>query len=179
MRTEIRMAGFGGQGIITMGRILGRACVLYDKGSAVLTEDYGPEKMGGWSKADLVISDDEIRYPLVERPDIFVALSQDGYDRFKETVNPEGQALFEKELVQPEKEWKPKTTFVPALQTATELGKKVVANIVMIGALVEMTKVVSLEAARRAIMDSIPKGTEELNEAAFEKGRNLAQGGAS
>ncbi len=179
MRTEIRMAGFGGQGIITMGRILGRACVIYDKGSAVLTEDYGPEKMGGWSKADIVISDEEIRYPLVERPDIFVALAQDGYDRFKETVNPQGQALFEKELVHPEKGWKPKTSFIPALQTATDLGRKVVANIVMIGALVEMTRVVTLEAARKAILDSIPKGTEELNEAAFEKGMKLARGGAS
>ncbi len=173
------MAGFGGQGIITMGRILGRATVLYDKGSAVLTEDYGPEKMGGWSKADIVISDEEIRYPLVERPDIFVALSQDGYERFKATVNPEGQALFEEALVHPEKGWKPETSFIPALQTANDLGKKVVANIVMIGALVEITGVVSSEAARRAILDSIPKGTEKLNEAAFEKGMDLARGGAS
>ncbi len=179
MRTEVRLSGFGGQGIITMGRILGRAMVIYDKGSAVLTEDYGPEKMGGWSKADLVISDDDIRYPLVERPDIFVALSQDGYERFRDTVNPEGRALFEKELVHPDKEWKPRTTFIPALQTATDLGRKVVANIVMIGALVELTSVVSQEAARKAILDSIPKGTEELNEAAFDRGRELARGGAS
>lgn len=179
MRTEIRMAGFGGQGIITMGKILGRACVLYDRGSAVLTEDYGPEKMGGWSKADLLISDEEIRYPLVERPDIFIALSQDGYDRFKDTVKPGATALFEKELVHPGKGWQPRTSFIPALRTATDLGKKVVANIVMIGALVELTHVVTPEAARKAIMDSIPKGTEELNEAAFNRGRALAQGGAS
>ncbi len=179
MRTEVRLSGFGGQGIITMGRILGRAMVLYDKGSAVLTEDYGPEKMGGWSKADLVISDDEVRYPLVENPDIFVALSQDGYEKFKDTVKPEGRAVFEKDLVHPDEAWKPKTTFIPALQTATDLGKKVVANIVMIGALVELTGVVSPEAARRAILDSIPKGTEELNEAAFNRGRELARGGAS
>lgn len=179
MRTEVRLSGFGGQGIITMGRILGRATVLYDKGSAVLTEDYGPEKMGGWSKADLVVSDDEVRYPLVERPDIFVALSQDGYERFMDTVKPEGRAIFEKDLVHPGEGWKPKTSFIPALQTATDLGRKVVANIVMIGALVELTGVVSTEAARKAIFDSIPKGTEELNEAAFNKGRELARGGAS
>lgn len=175
MRTEIRMAGFGGQGIITMGRILGRAVVLYDKREAVLTEDYGPEKMGGWSKADLVVSDREITYPLVERPNIFVALSQDGYDRFRESVSPDGRALFEAELVHPDQGWKHRTTYIPALQTATTLGKRVVANIVMIGSLVELTEVVSAEAARKAILDSIPKGTEQLNEAAFLKGRELAK----
>ncbi len=179
MRTEVRMAGFGGQGIITMGRILGRAAVLYDKTSAVLTEDYGPEKMGGWSKADIIISEEEIRYPLVERPDLFVALAQDGYDRFKETVNPEGQAVFEEALVHPEAGWKPRTSFIPALETANALGRKVVANIVMIGALVELTGLVTPEAARKAIFDSIPKGTEELNEAAFDRGRELAKGGAA
>ncbi|MFQ5838079.1 MAG: 2-oxoacid:acceptor oxidoreductase family protein [Thermoplasmata archaeon] len=177
MRTEIRMAGFGGQGIITMGRILGRAAVLYDKLESVLTEDYGPEKVGGWSKADLVLSDEEIGYPLVERPDIFVALSQDGYERYRDTMRPDGRALFEADLVHPGKGWSQDTTFIPALHTASSLGKKVVANIVMIGALVELTGVVSPEAASRAILDSIPKGTEELNEAAFNKGRELAREG--
>ncbi|MCJ2519528.1 MAG: 2-oxoacid:acceptor oxidoreductase family protein [Candidatus Thermoplasmatota archaeon] len=175
MRTEIRMAGFGGQGIITMGKILGRAAVIYDRRPAVLTEDYGPEKIGGWSKADLVLSDEEIQYPLVDRLDIFLALSQDGYEMFHHTLRVDGQALFESDLVNPEKGWKQRTTFIPALQTASDMGKKVVANIVMIGALVELTQVVSVKAAKKAILDSIPKGTEDLNEAAFSKGRELAR----
>jgi 2-oxoglutarate ferredoxin oxidoreductase subunit gamma len=175
----MRMAGFGGQGIITTGKILGRAAVLYDRGDAVLTEDYGPEKMGGWSRADLVISEKKIRYPLVEKPDIFIAMAQDGFDRFHETVKTDGQALLEKGLVRPTKAWKPRTSFIPALQAAEELGRKVVANIVMIGALVELTDVVTHEAAREAILDSVPEGTEELNEEAFRKGRELARGGAS
>jgi 2-oxoglutarate ferredoxin oxidoreductase subunit gamma len=175
MRTEIRMAGFGGQGIITMGKILGRAAVLYDKKEAVLTEDYGPEKVGGWSKADLVVSDGEIGYPLVESPDIFVAMSQDGYERYCRTLKPEGWALLEANLVHPSKGWEPSHVFIPALKTASDLGKRVVANIVMIGALVELTRVVSTQAARRAILDSIPKGTETLNEAAYLRGRELAK----
>lgn len=173
------MAGFGGQGIITTGKILGRAAVLYDQGSAVLTEDYGPEKMGGWSKADLVISEKEIRYPLVEKPDIFIAMAQDGFDRFHETVRPDGRALFEKGLVHPTRGWTRKTSFIPALKAAEELGRKVVANIVMIGALVELTDVVTREAAQKAILDSVPEGTEQLNEEAFRKGGELARGGAS
>ncbi len=173
------MAGFGGQGIITTGKILGRAAVLYDQGSAVLTEDYGPEKMGGWSKADLVISRKEIRYPLVEKPDIFIAMAQDGFDRFHETVRPDGRALFEKGLVHPTREWKTTTSFIPALKAAEELGRKVVANIVMIGALVELTDVVTREAAQKAILDSVPEGTEQLNEEAFHKGGELARGGVS
>jgi 2-oxoglutarate ferredoxin oxidoreductase subunit gamma len=175
MRTEIRMAGFGGQGIITMGKILGRAAVLYDKREAVLTEDYGPEKVGGWSKADLVVSDGEIGYPLVESPDIFVAMSQDGYERYHHTLRTDGWALLEADLVHPGEGWEQPSVYIPALRTASELGKRVVANIVMIGALVELTRVVSPQAARRAILDSIPKGTEALNEAAFLKGRELAK----
>jgi 2-oxoglutarate ferredoxin oxidoreductase subunit gamma len=175
----MRMAGFGGQGIITTGKILGRAAVLYDQGAAVLTEDYGPEKMGGWSKADLVISEKEIRYPLVEKPDIFIAMAQDAFDRFHETMKPDGQALFEKGLVHPTKEWSRRTSFIPALQAAEKLGRKVVANIVMIGALVELTDVVTHEAAREAILDSVPEGTEKLNEEAFRKGGELARGGGS
>lgn len=173
MRTEVRMAGFGGQGIITMGKILGLAA-LHDGRSAFLTEDYGPEKMGGWSRADVVVSDEETGYPLVERPHLFVALSQDGFDRFHATVRPEGRGLFEEALVHPSAEWTHPAALVPALRIAEELGKKVVANIVMLGALVEWTEVVSVEGARRAIQDSIPKGTEELNEAAFRRGRELA-----
>lgn len=177
MRTEIRMAGFGGQGIITMGRILGRAASLYEGLEAVMTEDYGPEKVGGWSKADLIVSDEDIGFPLVERPDVFVALSQDGFERYKRTLKPKARALLEADLVRPDEGWKHQTNLIPALRTASELGKRVVANIVMIGALVELTGVVTPDAAREAILDSIPKGTEKLNEAAFEKGRSLVGGG--
>lgn len=175
MRTEIRMAGFGGQGIITMGRILGRAAVLYQDLEAILSEDYGPEKTGGWSKGDLVLSDEEIGYPLVDHPDIFVALSQDGFERYCHTLRAHGRALCEAGLVHPGDDWDHATFFIPAVRTANELGKKVVANIVMIGALVELTGVLSPEATVKAIRDSVPKAAEELNKTAFERGRELAK----
>ncbi len=179
MRTEIRMAGFGGQGIITMGDILGRAAVIHAGRHASLTEDYGPEKTGGWSRADLVVSDAEIGYPIIERPGIFVALSQDGFERYQSSLDEETRVIVESDLVRLPPQWEDRALRLPATRTAVELGKKVVANIVVIGALVELTGIVSAEAARAAILDSIPKGTEALNVAAFERGRALAKEAAA
>ncbi len=169
------MAGFGGQGVITMGSILGRAAVLHDGRHAVLTEDYGPEKTGGWSRADLVVSDEPVGYPIVERPGAFVAMCQDGFDRFRASIAPGARVLVERDLVRVPDGWAGATVPVAARATATALGKRVVANIVMIGALVETVPVVTVEAARRAILESVPKGTEPLNEAAFARGRELAR----
>lgn len=175
MRTEVRVAGFGGQGVITIGNILGRAAVVYDRREAVLTKDYGPEKTGGWSKADLLLSDTDIMYPLVDDPGFLIALSQDGYERFAKTLRPDGVAFFEESLVHPGDDWDRETVMVPAIAAAEGLGKKVVANSVMVGAFAERAGVVSVEAARKALLDRVPKNTVELNLAAFEKGRELAR----
>ncbi len=175
MRTEVRIAGFGGQGVITVGRILGRAAVLHDARHAVLTEDYGPEKTGGWSRADLVVDTEEIRFPLVESPNVFVALAQDGYERFRKTIRHDALVLVESELVHPDTDWDHPPLALPARQIALELGARVVANIVMVGALVEATQIVSHAAARRAVLESVPKGKEALNEAAYERGAALAR----
>ncbi len=179
-RTEIRFAGFGGQGIVTMGKILGKAAVLHDDQLAVLTEDYGPEKMGGWSKADLVLSDEEVYYPLVKEVDIFVVMSQDGMERYLDSLKPDAMIIHEAELVDPSiapgREYFP----IPALRTATgDLGRKVVANIIMLGAFAEITKKISADALLKGVLESVPKGTEELNEKAFRTGQALAKGVAS
>jgi 2-oxoglutarate ferredoxin oxidoreductase subunit gamma len=174
-RTEVRFAGFGGQGIVTMGKILGKAAALHDDQLAVLTEDYGPEKMGGWSKADLVLSDEEVYYPLVKEVDILVVMSQDGMERYVDSIKVDATIIHEAELVDPSIAPGRKAYPIPALRTATEMGKKVVANIIMLGAFAEITGKVSPDAVLKSVLESVPKGTEELNEKAFKRGRELAK----
>lgn len=158
-----------------MGKILGRAAALHDGRHAALTEDYGPEKTGGWSRADLVISDDVIGYPIIEKPGVFVALSQDGFERFRSSMDEETTLIIESELVKLPASSELRAHAIPAMRSALSLGKKVVANIVMMGAVVEFTRAVSPQAVQKALGESVPKGTEGLNERAFEEGRLLAR----
>lgn len=174
MRREIRIAGSGGQGVITIGKIIGRAAIMHEKREAVLTEDYGPEKTGGWSRADVVVSDEEIGYPLVEQPEIYVAMSQDGFEHYRDTLRADTVVFHEAELVHPPATWDRPTHAVPALEAARALGKKVVANMVLLGAVVGATKIVSVEAARKALIESVPPAHQALNVAAFDRGLALA-----
>ncbi len=175
MRTEIRVAGFGGQGVLLIGKVLGQAAVVEERRKAALTTDYGPEKTGGWSKADLVVSDLPIPYPIVQEPDAIVLLSQDAYRRYARTARRGAIALYEESLVHPEGDWDVAARPVPSIQIATGLGNKRAANIAMIGAIVEATKIVGAPAARAAVLGSVPKGTEELNLKAFEAGRKVLE----
>ena len=168
MRTEIRICGFGGQGIILAGIILGKSASLFDDKEAVQTQSYGPEARGGASKCEVVISDDKVDYPKVQSPDILVAMSNEALLKYIVDLKDEGTLIVD-----------PGTTDVevyeaPATKTATdEIGLKIVANIVMVGAITKITEVISKEAAIKAIEASVPKGTEEKNISAFEAGYNL------
>lgn len=175
MRKELRVAGSGGQGVITIARLIGRAAVLHDKRNAVLTEDYGPEKTGGWSRADVVIDAEEIGYPIVENPDVLIALSQDGFERFMDTPKPDALVFIEKDLVRSEGHGDRPAQRVPAIEIARELGNKLAANMVMLGAVVEITRLVSPEAARRALMETTPAARRAMNEAAFDRGIALGK----
>jgi 2-oxoglutarate ferredoxin oxidoreductase subunit gamma len=176
VRTEIRIAGSGGQGVITLGMILARAAVLHDRTNAVLTEDYGPEKTGGWSRADVVVSRDEIGYPLVEHPDILVALSQDGYMRFRTSPKPGALVLIDPDMVRPIRDdGVAVPTHIPARREGEAMGARVLANLFMVGAIVELTRVVTPESAMKAIAQST-RGDAAKAQAAFERGRELAKG---
>ena len=174
MRTEIRFSGFGGQGIILAAVILGRAAVMYDNKYAVQTQVYGPEARGGASMSAVIIDDEPILYPKVTNPDIFVIMSQEGYEKYGVQAGPQAVMLVDSSLVHS----RPSCRYieVPATQEAREtLGRDIVANIVMLGALVAATGVVSREAIEKAILDSVPKGTESLNLKAMKKGFELAE----
>jgi 2-oxoglutarate ferredoxin oxidoreductase subunit gamma len=169
--TGICFAGFGGQGVILAGMIVGRAASIYDGKFATLTQSFGPEARGSACSAHLLVSPEPILYPYVTRPDILVAMSQEAYRRFAPTLKPGGMLLHEEELVQLGEATCDAQAFgIPATRFAEELGRRLVLNVVMVGFTTAVTRVVSPEAVRHAIRDSVPPGTETLNLAAFEKG---------
>jgi 2-oxoglutarate ferredoxin oxidoreductase subunit gamma len=171
MRIEIRFAGFGGQGIIKSGIIVAAAACIYSGKNAVQTQSYGPESRGGACKSEVVISEAEIDFPKVVEPDILVVMSQHAYNEYAEDVKPDGTIILDPDMVPHEKDLKSGKVFrIPATKIAEELGRKVVANIVMIGAFVAITKVLDENAVKESIKVNVPKGTEELNLTAFEKG---------
>jgi len=171
MRLEIRIAGFGGQGVIRAGLMLAMAASIYGERNAVQTQSYGPEARGGACKSEVVISDEEIDFPKVTKPDILVTLSQEAYSRHVDTLKRGGVLLLDPDLTPNQKTTPDIRVFkVPATKIAEELGKVIVANVVMLGALTSITNVVAVEAIKEAILSNIPKGTEKMNLKAFEKG---------
>ena len=176
MRTEIRIAGFGGQGIIRSGLILSMAACIYGNKNAVQTQSYGPESRGGSCKSEVVIADEEIDFPLVDEPNVVIIMSQEAYHTYINTAKENASILVDPEMVT-ERADPPNTKIfnVPATKTAKELGKAIIANVVMLGALVSLTNLVTFEAMKEAILRNIPKGTENLNMKAFEKGYNFGK----
>jgi len=171
MRLEIRLVGFGGQGIIRAGLMLAMAACIHGDKNAVQTQSYGPESRGGACKSEVVISDEEIDFPKVEEPDVLVVMSQEAYSTYADTVKNGGTLLLDPDMVQKRKTaTKARVFMVPATKMAEELGKTIVANVVMLGALVALTEMTSAEAFKNSLLSNIPKGTEKLNLAAFEKG---------
>jgi 2-oxoglutarate ferredoxin oxidoreductase subunit gamma len=175
-REEIKLCGFGGQGIILSGYILGKAATIFEGNEAVLTQSYGPEARGGACSADVVISDGVIDYPYLKDIKILVAMSQEAYSTYSKYLNEGGVLLVDEDLVTLDEERIKKNNWqvhrIPATKFAEELGKKIVANIVMLGFLTAVTKVVSYDGMKQAILSSVPKGTETFNEKAYEKGYN-------
>lgn len=171
MRTEVRFAGFGGQGIIKSGIILATAACIYSGKNAVQTQSYGPESRGGACKSEVVIAEEEIDFPKVVEPDVLVVMSQHAYNEYAESVKFGGTIILDPDMIPHEKDLSNVKVFrVPATKIAEELGRKIVANIVLLGAFVAITKLLDKDALKNAIKDNVPKGTEELNLDAFEKG---------
>ena len=169
---QVVLSGFGGQGVITAGQILGRAVAVNEGRNAVMAQSYGPESRGGAAKAEVVLADGEIAYPRVVAPDVAVVLSQEAYRKVGLT-RPAGCLLIaEEDLVtlDEEAERGKRVLHVPATRLAEQLGRRVVLNIVMLGFLCGATGIARPEAVKEAILASVPKGTEELNARAFDAG---------
>jgi 2-oxoglutarate ferredoxin oxidoreductase subunit gamma len=174
-RSEIRIAGFGGQGVILAGMVIGRAATIFDNLHVTLTQSFGPEARGSAASADLIVSPEPILYPYVSQLDVLVAMSEEAFTRFVPELKPGGLLLFEQDLVDFELRRSDIQAFgIPATRFAEELRRKLVLNMVMVGFLTGVTGLVTPEAVRKSIDDSVPKGTESLNAAAFDKGLEYA-----
>lgn len=176
MRKEVKLSGFGGQGIILAGYILGKAASIYDGKEAVLCQSYGPESRGGACSAEVVISDGPVDYPRATEPEVLVVMSQEAYFTYATRRPRDCLLIIDEDLVDPCEEREGARIFkIPATRLAEQLGRKIVANMVMLGFLTGVSQVVSPEAMKQAIATSVPRGTEGLNLRAFETGYEYAQ----
>lgn len=176
---DVRIAGFGGQGVVLSGLILGRAAAIHAGMHATHAQSYGPEARGGAVRSEVVISDKPVVYPRVitGRNDILVALSQEALSRYVDHVKPDGHIIYDPDLIlDVPKRTDVKYYKVPATETAYKLGRRIVANIVMLGVLVELTNILPFDAVRKAVQESVPKGTEEINLKALKTGVEIAKG---
>lgn len=169
--TEIRIAGFGGQGVILSAVVLGKAASIYEDGFATMTQNFGPEARGGACSAQLVVSDTPVLYPYVTQPDIMVVMSQEAYNRFAHDLKPGGTLIVEEDLVRvSDLNGNRKIFSIPATRFAEELGKRMVLNSVMVGFFTAVTGLLTEDAVRQAVADSVPSASCDLNLAAFAKG---------
>jgi 2-oxoglutarate ferredoxin oxidoreductase subunit gamma len=169
--TEIRLAGFGGQGVILSAIVLGKAASIFQGAYATMTQNFGPEARGGACSAQLVLSDSPVLYPYVTHPDIMVVMSQEAYVRFAHELKPGGILIIEQDLVRVSDLSKATQVYsVPATRIAEELGKRMVLNSVMVGFFTAVTNLLEPDAVRKAVADSVPASFREVNLKAFEKG---------
>ncbi|MCK5145189.1 2-oxoacid:acceptor oxidoreductase family protein [bacterium] len=170
-KTEIKIGGFGGQGVILTGYIIGKAASIFDTKNATMTQAFGPEARGSACSAQVIVAEEEIRYPYVKKPDVMVIMSQEAFSKFSPQINPDGLMLIEEDLVNPDGLPESVRLFkVPATRIAEELGRRVVLNMVMVGFFASMSGVVEADAVRKAVESSVPAGTEALNLKAFDRG---------
>ncbi len=170
-KTEIRVTGFGGQGVILLGYLIGKAAAINAQKHATLNQSFGPEARGSSCSAQVIVSDERILYPYLTKPDILISMSQEAYTKFEPELKNNGLLLVDEDLVKDAKARdKIKMYKVPATRIAEELGRKIVLNIVMLGFFTAISKTIDKEAVRKTVETSVPKGTEELNLLAFDKG---------
>jgi 2-oxoglutarate ferredoxin oxidoreductase subunit gamma len=168
MRKEIRISGFGGQGVGLAGFILGKAFSIYTDLEAVMTQSYGPEARGGASSANIVVADRPIDFPFVQNADILVALSQEAYTRFRPEAKQDALVFIDNGLVSPV-EGDP-VLKIPATELAETLGRRIVANMVMLGFFAAHTDIAQPESIKEAIETSVRPKTIPLNLQAFQLG---------
>src|SRR5580700_3834676 len=169
--TEIRISGFGGQGVILSAIVIGKAACIYENGYSTMTQAFGPEARGGACSAQVILSNVPILYPYVTRPDILVTMSQEAHSLFAPQLKEDGILIIEQDLVRIDKlPASVRVYSLPATRLAEELGKRMVMNIVMVGFFGAVTNLLNPDALRQAIADSVPEAFCELNLKAFDKG---------
>lgn len=175
MKKELRLSGSGGQGLILGGIILAEAAINSDM-NAVQSQSYGPEARGGASKAEVIISDEEIHFPKVRKPAFLLCLTQKSFDKYSLDLADDAILMVDSSVNIGDNVVTKNIYSVPILKTAAEkIGRSMVANIVALGAIREITDVVSQEALKEAVLNRVPAGTEDLNTRALEEGALLVR----
>jgi 2-oxoglutarate ferredoxin oxidoreductase subunit gamma len=169
--TEIRIAGFGGQGVILSAVVIGKAASILEGGFATMTQSFGPEARGGACSAQVIIDSKPILYPYVTNPDVLIVMSQEAYTKFAPELKPGGTLIVEQDLVKVSGLSAAGRVYsAPATRLAEELGKRMVLNIVMVGFTAAVTQLLGREALRQAVGDSVPPHFRDLNLKAFDRG---------
>jgi 2-oxoglutarate ferredoxin oxidoreductase subunit gamma len=172
-KTEIRIGGSGGQGVVLAAQILGKAAVLDGK-NALQTQAYGAEARGSLAKSEVIISDGRIDFPAVRKCDILVAMNQEALNAFLKDLKETGTLIVDSTNVTAVPETKAKVYKIPTTETAKKtFGEIMYANMVMLGAFTKITSLVSKRAIRKAIKESVSEKTVETNINAFRKGLRL------
>jgi len=169
-RTELRITGFGGQGVVLSAYIVGRACAIHAGKHATMIQSFGPEARGSACSASLVIEDTEVLYPYIRRPKFLVALSSEGYDKYKDELDDGGTLVHEADLVKPVLKEGQRVVAIPSTRIAEEIGRSIVQNIVMLGFFTAVSQIVTREHMEEAVKASVPAGTTELNLKAYNAG---------
>lgn len=178
MQQEFIFAGFGGQGVLLMGQLLAYAA-LYENKKVSWIPSYGPEMRGGTANCTVIVSDREIGSPVVSRPGCVVAMNLPSLDKFEEKIRPSGLLVMNSSMINREPKRSDITTLVvPATEIANELGNVRVANMVVLGAVVEATQAVTIDSLRETMKKKLPAHRQDLiplNVEAISRGRKLAQ----
>ncbi|OPJ57205.1 2-oxoacid:acceptor oxidoreductase family protein [Alkalithermobacter paradoxus] len=173
MKKELRLSGSGGQGLILAGIILAEAAIRSNM-NAVQTQSYGPEARGGASKAEVIISENEINYPKVRKPDILLCLTQKSFQEYSKDLREDGILIVDSSVKIDYNTVTGKIYNIPIIETAVnKVGKAMVANIVALGAIGEVMGIVSQEQLTAAVLERVPEGTEDLNTLALKEGALL------
>ncbi|HPS79904.1 MAG TPA: 2-oxoacid:acceptor oxidoreductase family protein [Thermoanaerobaculaceae bacterium] len=174
-RTEVRVTGYGGQGVVLISTVIGRAWAVHAGKHAAMIQSFGPEARGSACSATLAMSETEVLYPYVRHPDVLVAMSSEGYELYRKELKEDGILIYESNLVKPKAQAGRKDYGVPSTRIAESLGRVLVQNVVMLGFFSAITRLVPMDAMEEALRRSVPAGTEELNLKAFAKGRLYAE----
>lgn len=170
-RVEVVYSGFGGQGIVLAGQITGIASAIYDQKESSFIPNYGPEARGGACRAEIVIDEKKIGYPYTSKSDVLIVMSQESYSRFLSLLKEGGILIYDSDLVKIDgKAGKFRVYSVGFTRIAEEMGKKIVANIVMLGAFTAITGIVSYDAMKKAIAENVPQRFVDINMKAFDRG---------
>jgi len=172
---RIRFAGFGGQGVVLCGFIIGKAAMLEGK-NAIHTQSYGSASRGGLTKSDVGISDTEIYDLAYDELDVLVTMSQQSYDKYCAELSRDGLLFYESDLVQIARAPGRQVYGTGATDIAyKQFGRKIMANLIMVGFVNEIAQIVDQTALRRTITESVPRGTEEKNLLACAEGERLGR----